>query len=602
MKRNRNTQTRGALRSLAVVLLAVILLFGALLYGTRMLRSGQWGASGPQKALVMRLANTTDLMQRARLLKFDLKTLANAITEQDIPAARDARALVQQDEAQLRQILDTPLWRFAAGTPATSDEVEKVNALLELVDRADETLLGPGLDLLESSPLSSLKVEGGLRVDTVLTYLDFFETAYPEALALMDEALSMDLSPFVATEKIAGYREKAQPLLEMADKAQALIPALRAILGGGDRLFMFAAQNSSELRGSGGFPGAIGMVRIRDGVLRLSDFTTVYDIMQQFIPEDIEISDVEDRLFDGRMRSTWDTDFCPDFERVASIWAASFKARFGEDLDGVISATPVIIQKLLRFLGEITLADGTVVNGDNATKVICHDLYFRYLGSNRHPNGEQIVDDLFAEAARKTLDLMLSDFSVSRLMDYYAFALDSFADRSLMLWLADEQGQELIRELGWNAGLNQDPEDPWIGLFYNCTSASKMTWWLDIVPELSEPVQNADGSLTYDLTVTYSNIMTPMERAMSSTYIVGYGVGITGTVYIFAPAGGHLSDVECNKDRAMSLDVYEGLDVAYALSVPLLSEPFVVRCRVTTAPGVDTPARLVLPPLMMDYR
>ena len=43
----------------------------------------------------------------------------------------------------------------------------------------------------------------------------------------------------------------------------------------------------------------------------------------------------------------------------------AYEAKHGESVDGVLSLTPTIIQKVLRISGPITLPDGTELNGDN---------------------------------------------------------------------------------------------------------------------------------------------------------------------------------------------------------------------------------------------
>jgi hypothetical protein len=90
-------------------------------------------------------------------------------------------------------------------------------------------------------------------------------------------------------------------------------------------------------------------------------------------------------------------------------------------------------------------------------------------------NAAKIVDGLFSECAKKTFELMLSSFSVSKAKDYILFFKDCVNDRSIMIWLADENEQELIREAGWNAGLNVDPQKPEIGIFFSSAVDSKMT-------------------------------------------------------------------------------------------------------------------------------
>ena len=55
-------------------------------------------------------------------------------------------------------------------------------------------------------------------------------------------------------------------------------------------------------------------------------------------------------------------------------------------------------------------------------------------------------DSLFSECARKTLDLLLSELDLAKLPAYYAFFRDSFADRTLMAWMADEEEEALMKE------------------------------------------------------------------------------------------------------------------------------------------------------------
>lgn len=75
--------------------------------------------------------------------------------------------------------------------------------------------------------------------------------------------------------------------------------------------------------------------------------------------------------------------------------------------------TPVIIQKILKYTGGVTLSDGTELNGDNATKVLQKELYYKYL-SNRTDtnmsNANDYVDALFAETAKLVMSKFVSEF------------------------------------------------------------------------------------------------------------------------------------------------------------------------------------------------
>lgn len=595
---------RVLLTVLGVLLLILAILLSVSLYYLHLWRTGQWQPSDDLKQMIKGYVNSSELMEHARALKDDLKELLAQIQAQDAEGAQQARAQMQKDMKKLRSAVNSPAYKVAELAPGVGRDLRTAEELLSILEDADRDLIGPYLELMESGSLSDLNQDGGLRVDVLLRYLDFLEERLPQLTPLIERMQGLDLSLVDTDGKLDDYIGRLSGLAGSGEDMRELIPAIRTVLGGGqDRLYIFAAQNSSEIRASGGFPGSVGTIRIQDGLLTISDFKSVYKVFQQTTPARANISTVEDLLFSGRLHLAWDSDFSPDFERVAYIWAVSYEDRNHEPVDGVISGTPAIIQRMLSFLGSITLSDGTELNGENASRVLGHDLYFRYLGSNQQYGAADLVDNLFSEAAKETMGLLFSQMNAKMFADFFLFFQESIADRTLMVWMADEAEQELIRQAGWNAGLNTDPMQPEIGIFYNSTEASKVAWFLNIEPELSEPVRNEDGSYSYDLTVRFANVMTYEERAAAGGYILGGTGGITGSMYIFAPAGGSISDAVTESGYRMMEQTYEGLDLCYLLELTIPCEDaIVVHCRITTAPGAEEPPKLIVTPTMQDYR
>ena len=589
---------------IVVVLLICEIAVGALLLAgkSREAEKENTEKKDPPKSMIMSIAESTELVQAAKELKADYKILAAALKDQKVQESIDARRKVMQDVEATRAVMDKSLWKTAAMLPKVKDELATARELLQICEDADQALIGPYIDLMTAHPASELKAEGGIRVDVVNEYLDYLEEVLPQAESIFQRAKELDLSLVDKDGKVDSLIQKGEELLGYKDR----LPLIRAILGNGeDRLYVFAAQNTSEMRSSGGFPGAIGTISIRDGLLSFSDFIQVREAFARETPSEANVTNLENDLFLGRMSVTWDADFCPNYERVASIWAMAYNQKNNTKVDGVISATPAIIQRLLSFLGDITLSDGTVINGENAARFLGHDIYYKYLADydrNEFAQNNEIVDNLFAECAEKTFDLMISSFSISQLKDYFAFFEDSIVDRSMMIWLADESEQKMVRQAGWDAGLNRDPQKPEVGVFFSSAVDSKMTWYLNIATELSDPTVNADGSRSYDLTVTLSNVITDEEKELASQYILGWTDGITGLIYVFGPAGGSATDFETNIDRYMLTERYENLDVGFMVVDVHTYEPFVVRCKVTTAPGVETPIRIVTPPTMEAFR
>lgn len=596
----------------AILILLALLILAAIVFGVdlyRQLKSPDAELDPALRSRIMSLVESTELMQQAKKLKADYLALARAIMDRDIPRTAELQTAVDEDILAMELSLDTPLIQAAGNSAALRDEIASAKELLAIAKEAKQKLIDPMVELREDCPLSSLRTEGGFRVDLAMRYLDFAEAAFPVAEDLSARLDKVDRRVLKLADpegKILQYAEKLSQLMEKAAPYRELLPFARSFLGAGeDRIYVFAAQNTAEIRASGGFPGSVGVIVIKDGVLSIEDFRSVYQVFPFGTPPSVTITPTEDELFDGRMDLAWDADFSPDFERVAEIWAAAYESRTGVAADGVVSATPVIIQRLLSFLGEITLSDGSVLNGENAMRVLGHDLYYKYLSAKpevwvKDANGE--TDKLFAETARKTLALLFSTVSVQHLSDYHAFLEQSFSDRSLMLWMAREDEQETVRRMGWAGTLNRDETKPQLGVFFNSTEASKMGWFLDIDVSIGEGSAHEDGTVSYPVTVRFSNRITRSERLDGGLYIIGLSHGgIKGGLYLFAPAGGSVDNCTTSKGRLFSGE-YRGLPLVYQNVVISPDESLVIECEVTCSAAAEAPLSFMQTPTARDFR
>ena len=481
--------------------------------------------------------------------------------------------------------------------------------LLQVGVPANEKLLRPALQLLKDKPLSSIKVDGGYDVRVILAYLDFAEQNYDLVSSLADQVKTMDLSAIDRSGKAEKYINKLLELRDLFAAYKQYIPAVRVVLGDGqtDRLYFFPAQNAAEIRASGGFPGNAATITVTDGVLKIGNFKSGYSFFTSRTPGRAKITPQEARIFTARMYAPRDVDFCIDWERVASIWAMSVHDEKQLDVDGVITATPVFVQKILTAFDEpIVLSNGMKLDGTTATRVLQRDLYFEYkrAGMNVYPE-EDMTDILFAETISKTLDLISSHFDAKHVLDYVRILLDCIDERIIMLWMQDPEEQEIMREVNWSGSLNFDPEDPKLGLFFSSEQSSKMGYFFDMIPEVGEPVVNDDNSRTYSVKLTLNNVITKEEQRIGGTWILGrYYIGsIVGDLTMTAPAGGTISDVKLSIPRGMREETYNGLDTHYVQWLIIeRNSPITVTFKVTTAPNVEAPLRIMATPTCTDYR
>lgn len=607
MQRNGNWGLRGISGCLAVCLLLALILAGC---GKRTETTatedpGREIAATTVPEETQAELSVTDLLKAVVTLKDDMKSALDDIKSNDLDAAKSKIEDISGKTATIRESISLTMESLGDSLPSMQAQLENIQKMLNLVDMASEKILVPTIDQIQKNPLSEMRVGDGISTKGICGYLDFMESLMPDIEILVEQAKSIDMSLVDSEGKIAEYLETANDLLEMYHKDSSVFALLKSIFGADeDRLYLIAAQNSAEIRASGGFPGAMGTMRIQDGVLILEEFKKVYSVLASYTPAEANVTSTESRLFHGGLTAPRDADFCPDFERVAYIWSLGYESAQKEPLDGVISVTPAIVQKLLAAMDEeVKLFDGTVLNGENAVKVLQHDLYFKYFGNDYVANRAEIADQLFADAAKKTMEKLLENLEIFDLTAYLSVAKEGFQDRTLMLWMNDEAEQSIISQLGWSGGLNTDPENPQAGIYYNCTIASKMGWFLIMDTQIGERVENEDGSYTYPVTVTFSNDITTEEIKTASSYITGGKKGaIVGSAYFFAPAGGTVSDFVASNGVNIRIDTYHDLQLGYMGSFYLTSSsPVTVTYHVTTAPGVDTPLTISQTPTVQDY-
>jgi hypothetical protein len=266
-----------------------------------------------------------------------------------------------------------------------------------------------------------------------------------------------------------------------------------------------------------------------------------------------------------------------------------------------------VVQKLLSITGPITLSDGTVLNGSNATKVLQHDLYWKYCSAQAaNPDGGTISDALFAEAANLAFSKLLSNLNADSLMDLASVFAECTDDREIMLWLDDAEDQQLLEEAGFAGALSDDSTQPELGVFFDLIVGSKLGWYVDINTDLGEPEEQADGSLVYQVTTTVTNTVDPSEVEAGGTYIMGadYDLGnMQPILYLFGPAGGSITNFTSSVGDASLTAEYEGLDVI-RLDQPELrpGQSITMKYTVTTAAGTEEPLKILSMPTLSEYR
>ena len=506
-----------------------------------------------------------------------LSAVQSSVAAYDFESAASSARDLQSTASQLEQELSSPVWDLAAGLPVVGTDVEGARTLASVLSDASANALAPLTDALRENPVESLIVDKTIDVEALKGLLATVRETAPVMQRCADviEALpqmhvgQLSSAAFTAKEKIGEVNGLFQAAAEVAPVAGGLLGAE------GDRTYLVVAQNSAELRASDGFPGSVGTLTIKNGEVSFGSFLSVYDVLNEDTPASAGITDEERTLFYGYTRYTWDNSFNPDFERVGSIWAASYEERNGAHVDGVVSLTPTVVQRLLAALGtSVTLSDGTVIDGTNATKVLEHDLYWKYLSDEAtvdYNTGAWMTDALFSEAAWRTSEEVHNNLTTDTLVKLMGVLMESGEDREVLVWLEDEGEQAVMESLGFTGSLSAETQEkPTLGVFANIWFGSKIGWWFGLDTQVSGAETAADGTRTYHVTTTVSNYLTAEEQATGGSYIIGYLVEsgyYEPFIYLYAPAGCTIEGVEASNGAQFTTAEYKGLQVLYTADV-----------------------------------
>ena len=560
------------------------------------------------------VGSAKEMKSQATQVLQDVKSIQTAIGENDYAVAAQSAQQASELTGSIAGELSSPLWMVASIIPVYGQDISGMRDLMTALDDAFDERLVPLTKTLEANPPDSLiSADRRINVAAVTQLLDAVQDAAPSMQKCADVAESL---PEMHIEQLKSVvdpaKEKLTTINATFQKAAALAPVAGPVLGAnGNRTYLIVAQNSAELRSSGGFPGSMGTLEIRDGEIILNDFAKVYDVLTDTNPSSVSITDEEYALFGAAsMDCPRDAGIDPDFTRVASIWAASYEERNAAHLDGVISITPSVVQDILAIVGPVTLSDGTELTGSNATKVLQSDIYWKYLAEGADPDGTggAVTDALFAQAAHETFNKLFSNLNADTLIKFASCMAKDMEDRTVMFWLTDEGEQAILASLDCSGALNDDPMRPELGVFFSLWVGSKMGWYVDIDNQVLESKKNADGSYTYKMQTTFTDTVSSEEIASGGEYIIGdiydyeYGI-LYPCLYIYAPAGGSISNLESNSSVAFEEARHDGLQAFKAWRTVLRpDQPIVCTYTVTTAPNAEQEMKIVCTPTLTEYR
>ena len=312
--------------------------------------------------------------------------------------------------------------------------------------------------------------------------------------------------------------------------------------GSGPRRYLIAVANTAEMRGSGGMILNYGVLEGRDGVIDLTEFGRIDEVLPPGpVPASLVPPDYLARWSGFDPLSRWrQANLAGDFTIVAPVLEALYESATGQPADGVIQIDPTGLAAILDGVGPVVVPELGQVTGDNVVDLTLNEAYVRFPGVEERSD---VLGDVAEAAFRRLVDGEVP--SLRTLAGRLAEAVDG---RHLLVHAATGRTQGLLSSFGADGAYPSVDGTDAVALTAQNLAGNKLDYHLDTRLRLTG--DRPAGQLgTVQAEITLTNTAPP--GATAPQYIYGPGptavplpAGVLRSlVTLYLPLGTELAEV-----------------------------------------------------------
>lgn len=307
------------------------------------------------------------------------------------------------------------------------------------------------------------------------------------------QAVAIDDLPEEKREKFLLVRTNLPLVLSVLDGLEKNEVLLKELLGGnGPRTYLFLLQNNHELRATGGFIGSYALVDVNDGIIRRFFVDGIFNPDGQLKENIIPPKPIQ------KISAGWslhDSNWFPDFPTSAEKAIFFYEKTGGPTVDGVVTLTPTVMQKLLRVIGPIALPQyGLIVDAENFIPVIQEQVEVKYDKELNEP--KKVLHDM-------TQVLFERVFSLQERATSHRIAealIDGLNEKHMLMYMRHPETQKLIDEVGWSGRVLETGKD-YLSVIHSNINGYKTDGVIDESIRHQAKIED-DGSIVNTVTIT----------------------------------------------------------------------------------------------------
>lgn len=509
----------------------------------------------------------TAIMARSELtaMKSDLVELRQQLSAGDFADAKPLSASLAKHAQRAHELTSGPAWWAVAEIPGVGDPFESARGVSDAVKSLSVNALPQVVNVTTAIDPSNFKLtDHTVDLSSLIQKTPELDAANAELQTDQRRLNALPhhtwLSPVNdGLGEVSTALAKLSTSMRTADTAAHSAPALLGYSS--PQRYFVGFQNEAEARGTGGIPGAFGILVADHGKLTFTHFGS--DSEFDGVDSGVTFSDEYDQAWQGfDPTSTYlNSGVDPDFRFAGQIWATMWEKKSGEHVNGAISLDPTALSYLLAVTGPAALPDGTQVSAGNIVSLTQSTVYAQYTDQNAR---RQYLLTVAQAADQKVLA------GAANAKDLFKAANRAATERRLLLWSEDKSVEaSLDPNL---AGIVSGTSSPYVGPVVIDYDANKLTYYLKTDVQWSSTAcgDARDVTVTFRLTNTAPTGLPAYVTARSDnpSYPVQPGDNLV-LVYYLGSAGGSLDDITIGGAAAPVVAGTEGVHPTYATVVEI---------------------------------
>lgn len=259
-------------------------------------------------------------------------------------------------------------------------------------------------------------------------------------------SLPQEIQPplILLEEKMPQITQTAAVALDWSDKFLEIMGEQSA------KKYLLIFQNNAEIRATGGFIGTYGLLDLDQGQIKKLFIDGIYNLDGQLKEKIIPPKPLQKIAIPW---TTHDANWFADFPASAQKIMWFFEKTGGPTVDGVISLTPTVIEKLLELTGPIEIPEyGVMLDDKNFAEVTQYKVEIDYDKELNQPK------KILADFAPKFIDRINDEFKKNN-FEVFKIVNQALKEKHILFYFSEPDLEQFVKTQGWGGEILEAKKD-----------------------------------------------------------------------------------------------------------------------------------------------